>query len=329
MDNIKNLKINLESKILKSDKVIIVPHNGIDFDAIGSSIGISEISTKLGKESYIVLGEPEYKMDYGAKILFDEAKNNYFIINKDRYMQVRDKDDLYIFSDVNKSNLVSLDKSILNKENVIIIDHHKEDENTIKSNYKYINPSVSSTCEIVTKLLLLFKVKITPEVANYLLAGIHLDTSRLSKNTSPETFKIISKLMEYGATTEKINEWFIEDFNSDRRVHNLISMVKMFTYKYAMVVSPEDEEYTREELAKAADYLLKYGVDASFAVGNIGDDIISISARSGEKVNVGDIMKEMGGGGNRYSAATKIKNSSVEEVRKQLIKTIQPKYYNK
>ena len=135
--------------------------------------------------------------------------------------------------------------------------------------------------------------------------------------------------MEYGATTEKINEWFIEDFNSDRRVHNLISMVKMFTYKYAMVVSPEDEEYTREELAKAADYLLKYGVDASFAVGNIGDDIISISARSGEKVNVGDIMKEMGGGGNRYSAATKIKNSSVEEVRKQLIKTIQPKYYNK
>ena len=46
LEEIRNLKVNLESKILKAKNVVIVPHMGIDFDAFASAIGISLISSK-------------------------------------------------------------------------------------------------------------------------------------------------------------------------------------------------------------------------------------------------------------------------------------------
>ena len=46
MGSIKDLRVNLESKILSCKKVVIVPHNRIDFDAFASAISISLIADK-------------------------------------------------------------------------------------------------------------------------------------------------------------------------------------------------------------------------------------------------------------------------------------------
>lgn len=132
--------------------------------------------------------------------------------------------------------------------------------------------------------------------------------------------------MENGASNCVIDNWFAEDFESDKKVLDLVGKTRLYKYSFAVVLAEEDCEYTREELAKVADYLLKYGVDASFAVGKIDESVVSISARSKEKVNVGEVMKELDGGGNRYSAATKITDKSIEEVGKQLVKLIESPY---
>ena len=91
----------------------------------------------------------------------------------------------------------------------------------------------------------------------------------------------------------------------------------------------DEIEYTKEELAKVADYLLKYKVDAAFAIGNIGNETISISARSKEKVDVGAVMQELSGGGNQFSGATKLTDCSIEEAEKRLVKILQPPCYIK
>ncbi len=67
MDDIKNLKVNLESHILKSKRVVIVPHLGIDFDAIASALGLNLIATRLKKESVILVDDPGLSMDQGVK----------------------------------------------------------------------------------------------------------------------------------------------------------------------------------------------------------------------------------------------------------------------
>ena len=298
MDDIKNLKVNLESHILKSKRVVIVPHLGIDFDAIASALGLNLIATRLKKESVILVDDPGLSMDQGVKKIVD----------------------------VNKRNLIAL-REELEKEKVLIIDHHQEGEETLNANYKYIT-DISSASEIITKLLCLYRIKITPEMATYLLAGIYLDTNRLtSKSAKATTFNIVSKLLEKGGDMNKVNELFTEDFYSDRKVQELVSRTNMIDIVMAFATADENIVYTKEELAKVADYLLKYRVAASFAIGHIDEDTVSVSARGKGSVNVGEIMKELKGGGNQYSAATRISNTNVEEVKNQLIRTITPKYY--
>ncbi len=330
MEDLKNLKINLERKITESSSVVIVPHNGIDFDAIAASFAIALIAKKYRKQHYIVVNDPIYKIDHGVQLIMNDAKKDFVIVTKDKYLQYKNDKDLIVLVDVNKNHLISLKEEVSNnKDNVVIVDHHDGDSNTVKASLYHIDSLASSTSEILTNLLTLYKIKYSPEVANYLLSGIYLDTNKLTKNVSPAVMKVVAKLLENGADMNVVTDWFAEDFNSDRRVQELVSRAQIVTYSIATILAEEGNEYTKEELAKAADYLLKYKVDASYAIGEIGDNTISISARSKERVNVGKVMQELGGGGNPYSAATKIEDSTIEEVGKQLIKVIQPPHYLK
>lgn len=329
MEKIKNLKVNMEQKMLLAENIVIVPHNGIDFDAIGSAIGLSVIAKKLKKPSYIIVNDQPYKVDQGVQAIIEEAKKDFSIINKDKYLQIKGENDLFILTDVNKSNLISLSDCLPQPDKILIIDHHATDEKTVLASEQYIDLDTSSASEVITKLIGLLKIKLTPEIANYLLAGIYLDTNKLTKNVSPETMKTVAKLLENGANMNRITDLFAEDFISDRKVQELVSRAKIFTYSIATVYADENEEFTGIELAKAADYLLKYKVDAAFAIGKIADDTISISARSKEKVNVGEVMEALQGGGNQYSGATKITNCTIEEAGKKLTKIIQPPCYIK
>lgn len=328
-EGIKKLKIYLDSLENSESKgnLIIVPHNNVDFDAIASAIGFSLIAKKLNKEPFIIVNDCLYDIDQGVHLIINEAKKCLPIINRDKYLQFRSDSDLIVLVDVNKKYLISLNEDIEDNDKVIIIDHHDTDDCTVHSDYQYVDTSMSSTSEIVMKLLLAYKIKPSSVIANYLLAGIYLDTNRLSKNVTSETTKIITKLLECGASMNVVTDLFSEDFNSDRRVQELVSRAKFTNISLATIVADDKEEYTREELAKAADYLLKYKVDAAFAVGNIGDNTVSISARSREKVNVGDVMHELEGGGNQFSGATKLKDITSEEAGKKLIKVLTPPFY--
>lgn len=327
MIDVKNLKVNLEEKILEANNVVIVPHSGIDFDAIGSALGLSLIAQKLKKPSCIVVDDPVYKIDHGVQLIIDSVKKDFTIIDRDKYLKTSSNDDLFILTDVNKSYLVSLKDELKNPEKIIIIDHHDEDNNTINANDKYIDSSISSASEIVAKVLCLSKIKLSPEIADYLLAGIYLDTNKLSKNLSPETLKITAKLVEAGADISRVNDLFAEDFNSDRRVQDLVSKAQFLNFSIAIVTADGDTEYTKEELAKVADYLLKYKTDAAFAIGNIGEDVLSISARSKGVINAGKVMQELSGGGNKHSAATKLNECTSEEAYKKLVKVLLPPCY--
>ena len=328
MPDIKKFKEILEQKILEANNIVIVPHNSVDFDAIGAATGLALIAKKYKKPYYIVVNDPAYKIDHGAQLIIDDARKEMTIVSRERYLQNATSDDLFILVDVNKPYLVSLHDK-LKENNTIIIDHHTEDDDTVKANIKYIDTSASSASEIVTSLICQFKIKMTVGIANNLLAGIYLDTNKLSKNASSATMKTIARLLELGANMNKVTDLFAEDFISDRRVQELVSKAQISTFSVAIVTAEENIEYTREELAKVADYLLKYKVDAAFAIGNIGEGTVSISGRSKEKVNIGEVMQNLHGGGNQYSGATKLIDCSIEEAARKLTKIIKPPCYMK
>ena len=323
---INDLKIYISEKMKNAKKVIIIPHINPDFDAIGSAAGITLIAKKFKKESRIIVDDDINVIDDGVRLIIDELnKDNELVINKSKYKDIKNKDDLFILTDVNKKKLISMN-SIINKKNTVVIDHHESGDDTVLSNYEYIDTNVSSASEIVTRLLASYKIKIPKDIANYLLAGIHLDTNRLTKNTSSNTFKVISKLLDSKADMSKVTNFFVEDFYSDRKVQNLVNMLDISNYTVGTIIA-KDCLVEPIELAKAADYSLRYGLDAVFALGKIDEDTISISSRSQGKVNVGAVMREFDGGGHMYSGAAKIKNATIEEVGIKLKKLLKNPYY--
>ena len=57
--------------------------------------------------------------------------------------------------------------------------------------------------------------------------------------------------------------------------------------------------------------------------------MVQVSARSPENINVGEVMRELGVGGNQNSGAARVSDSSVEEVGKRLRKVVEPTGYNR
>ncbi|MEE3342922.1 MAG: DHH family phosphoesterase [Bacilli bacterium] len=329
--DIETLSRELVRKIMESDKVIIIPHNRIDFDAIGSAIGLSIVVKELGREPFIVVNDSLQLMSPALKSIIEESKKDFHIINKEKYKAIAGPNDLYILTDFNRKMLTCVPEYLDNPENIVIIDHHNIYDETIESNYQYINNERSSASEIVVCLLndcYNALGAVSPNVANYLYAGISLDTGlysgQLKNNISADTFDSLAVLQRIGANGNRVKTWFKENLNDYLKVQNLVGKAQLFNLPMAFMFD-SNTDYTRDLIAKAADMGLNIG-DASFACGMIEDDIVSISGRSTGTVNIGAIMKELGGGGKIDSGAAKFENTSVEEVHKRLAKVLRPFY---
>ena len=331
MSGIQNLKINLNNKILQSDKVIIVPHIEADFDAIASSTGVSLISDKINKENHILIGDNIEKLDAGVQMMIDEVKAEHSIINLEEYEKMKTKDTLNVLCDVSKPVLSHV--KTFDREKLAIIDHHDKDNGTFDAGLLYIDSSATSASEIMTNLLEANEIVIPKNVANMLVSGILLDTSDMHKNDPDATMDFIEEMKKkYGCTLKEARKYFIINYESDKKVHKLIGRARVYDDTFALTLGGEQEVYAKEELAKAADHILGYPVDSSFAIGNIGEGVISISARSKDILNAGRLMTELSagclysGGGSHCSGATKLTNTTVQEVGKKLKSLLKEKY---
>ena len=190
MENTGELKLTLDNLMVESDAVFIVPHNRPDYDALGACVGMSLIAGKHKRKSYIIINDDIKELPGEIKKLIEEIKVKHNIIriaDLDSYLT---DNSLLVCVDANKDYLISVNDYLENFKNILIIDHHKTDEYTIKTPNIFVDTCVSSTCEEIARLLFMYRIKITPDQANYLLAGIVLDTNRLTKNLTSKTFSV-------------------------------------------------------------------------------------------------------------------------------------------
>ncbi len=329
MQDSKNIKQCLDMLLNENDTVFIVPHNRPDFDAIGASIGMSLICKKNKKKNYIVIDDNYNELEPATRKAIEDIEDDFTIIKACDVKELITDKSLMIGVDVNKDYLVSVKPYLDEFHDIIILDHHKTDEHTIKTPYLFVDDKLSSTCEEVSRLAFLYGTKMSSNVANYLLAGIILDTNKLSKNTSSRTYEVASRLTSKGADATIANNLFLEDFEHDRAIQRLVDNTCFSNYVFAIACDKDNSGkiYLKEDIAKASDYLLKYQVNATFALAYIDEDTISISARSKGLIDVASIMRYFGGGGNSFSAAAQVKGYSIEDVKTALMNLLVPCNY--
>jgi c-di-AMP phosphodiesterase-like protein len=162
-----------------------------------------------------------------------------------------------------------------------------------------------------------------PAEANLMLAGILLDTKQFTKNTGSRTFSAALYLRNRGASPTEVQGLFKTNLDDFIREAKFRSNVVIYRGVTAIALSEgEGEASDRIAAAKAADKLLSVdGVQAAFALVRIGD-MVHISARSTDAVNVQLILEKLRGGGHFDSAAAQVSGSTLQDALVQLKEAI-------
>ncbi len=309
--------------ISAADNVIVMGHKFPDFDAFASCVAVARLAKFCGVQVFIVMDKnaPNVKSCF-ARLEGDPEYENLFIDATVAQDMIR-SNTLAIVVDVNNLSFCEAPDVVNTVKNIVVIDHHRKTaEYKNKPKIVYIEPSASSASELLSEFLeqILMPGTLPKVEAEFLLAGMLLDTKHFTHNTGVRTFSSALYLRGEGANPLESQEFFkmdVKDFVSEAKFENNIVVYKS-VIAIALNESEDNTVLERVNAARAADRLLGVeGVQASFALCRI-DDTVHISARSQGKINVQLILEKLGGGGHFDSAGAQKKSYTLEKALEEL-----------
>ncbi len=319
----------LKSIILQSSNVILMGHNIPDIDCLGSAIGLCKAIDSLNKECYIYLNEENWSLKNSLQFILKEENYKNTFINEENCLKYINKGSLLILLDVNSESYSENPELLTYFEKKVIIDHHRKSKDSIKNvMLSYIEPFASSTSEMITEMIQYIDEKaalaITPEEANFLLAGIVVDTKNFNFKTGARTFSAAAFLKKHGADSTIVKKMLSSSLDFYKKKAKLINLAEIQN-NIAFVVCPDEVKDSVLGAQIADDLLNISGVEASFVLMKVGENIL-ISGRSYGKISVQLILENLGGGGHFTMAGAKLQGYSPIEAKEELLKQID-KYF--
>src|SRR6516165_10145468 len=181
-----------------AEKLIVVTHENVDGDALGSLIATQEILAALGRDSLMFIDETEFPLP---------QEYRFFALSG--LVQTPPED-------LEERTIVFLDCGNLERNpaeafrqaggsalHIVNIDHHHD--NTRFGTVNYVLPEASCTAEIVWDLMHALGVKPTLNIAEALYVGLITDTGRfMYENTGPRAHEMAADLIEAGVDVHEI-----------------------------------------------------------------------------------------------------------------------------
>ena len=300
----------------QSSRVLIMGHTNPDIDSFGSALGIFRLAANINKEAHIVINK---HYDNLAEI-YNQAKETgiYSLINSEKALALSDKETLIIVVDTHRPNMTDCPKLLTATDKIVVIDHHRKAEDFIENaTLAYMEPSASSTSELVTEILQYSREMkgFSKFEAEALLAGITVDTNRFAGRTGARTFEAASWLRRAGADTNGVKRFFQSDLGAFKIKANCVANAEFIEGGIAFSICEGSHPEMQLINAQAADILLEIkGIKASFVAGIDEDGKTTISARSLGEINVQLIMEEFDGGGHFMTAGAQVDMSPKEVI---------------
>ena len=316
----------LTALMSRADNVIIMGHKYGDFDSFGASIGVARLSMLCGIKVNIAIDLTDKNLRPCIEMMQKTESYSQVFVDNASGLDLIGPDTLVVLVDHNSIPRSQFSDIASKSANIAVIDHHRKNEQpTSAVKLSYIEPSASSTCEMIAEMLesVVSSQNLQKQEADILLAGILLDTKQFTRNTGTRTFGAAQYLRGAGANPTDVYNLFKaapEDLSKEARFHTSIFMYRNHI-ALACCEGDTDESY-RVIASKAADKMLTLrGVDAAFTLVKIGEQI-HISGRSAGKVNVQLILEKLRGGGHFDVAGAQVVSDSIDEVLDTLKKSI-------
>ena len=308
----------LHEIMLDSDRVLVMGHDREDYDSIGASVGVAAMARALNKPVHIALSANPTAVRKLVEVMVDHEDFQGMIINEEEATQFVTDNTVVIVTDVHRSEMVAAPAALKKSARRVVIDHHRRGSDFIESPMlTYLEPSTSSTSELVSELIQYFPdhVEIKPIEASALYAGIVVDTKNFVVQTGARTFEAASFLRRSGADVSVVRHLFMDNFEGMRMRSAMLAAAEEISHM-AFTEAPETAKNATVIAAQTGDKLITLeGIEASFVFYVLPDGGIGVSARSQGKVNVQVIMETVGGGGHRTVAGAQIYNKSMTEAR--------------
>lgn len=311
------LSINLEQArlaweaIMAAQTIGIISHRHPDPDSIGSNLALRAALSTLGKtvNSVCVDSPPET-----AKFLSECANYSTCFLPTDN--------DLNISVDCGGREQVAFHNQYpdLFKKNFINIDHHASNDSFGTINI--VQTNLSSTCEIIYQLFQFWKIKLTSDIATYLLFGLYYDTgSFMHSNTTPAVLEMASKLYQAGARHDLITKHLFQNF-SEKKFHlwgDILQKIKLTSDQHTVAAVPYDDlekfQAGSEELSGLINYL-SMAPESQYAlmISEEKSGQIRGSLRTTRNdVNLSELAQTLGGGGHKKASGFSLEGNISEQ----------------
>ncbi|BAA29623.1 DHH family phosphoesterase [Pyrococcus horikoshii] len=316
----RKLKKLLES-LNRDEGIILLCHHNADPDSLGSAIAFSNFLLSKGF-SRIRIGVAQSIASYSRRLVALSRVP----IEKDPVIK---ENVIFIFD---TSSIEQLEPIEVPPAKIVVIDHHVEKENPIPADVAIIDPTRTSTAEIVWELFKKFNYS-DENSAKALLAGIISDTSNF-RYANAKTFKAVYEILElYDFSIPEVSQLVapVSDENVDqsRRIAILKACQRMEIHKVKKFVIVTSKVSAYEALA--CKVFLQLGADVAI-VGSEKDGV-RISARAKDYLvkqglHLGKIMEKVGpiikgSGGGHAGAAGANGKENLDEAIKFLVKEVQ------
>jgi phosphoesterase RecJ-like protein len=311
----------LKAKLASPKKIVVVPHQRPDADALGSCLAWYGYLLKKGHQVTVVSPTeyPEFIkwMPYNETVLeYDEEQH-------ERFAKIFEEADMFFCLDFSQTHRMAPLDRFLNPEKQIIgvIDHHIGIQDF--AHFEYWDTKAGATAELIFMLIseLGDKHLIDVPAGECIYAGIMTDTGSFKySSTTARIHRIVADLYDIGVNAAKIQQLVY-----DTRTHNQLKFLG-FCLNEKLVVLPESATayfvLTRQELLNNkvqtgdTEGIVNYALSIK-GINLAGifiqyEDEIRISFRSFGKFNVAEVAGEKFFGGGHKNAAGGRRTDSLE-----------------
>jgi len=310
------------NQLKKSERILIASHANPDGDAIGSLISLG-IGLEEFKKRVWLYNESPIPAIYQFLPSLHLVHQTIGDIAEFDTAIILDCSDLHRIGEA--AEAVSKIPMMIN------IDHHTT--NTRFGKFQYIDPSASSTAEIVYRLIKEMNIPITTGMAYSIYTGIMADTGSFRfSNTTPESFEISHQMVLYGADPHKVAHHVYETISLSRiKLLNMLYDSIELSHNGRMSIMTLTQNMLKTTGLKLEDVngLINYAKqieNVKLAVllferhrshdRRIGSEF-HVSLRSDGAVNVAAIASAFGGGGHQNAAGFDIQ-STLPELKKTI-----------
>lgn len=308
--------------IREADEIVLACHVNPDGDALGSLLATSLGLKQLGKRTHPTWGTPGLVIPHSYAFLPDVSS-------------VTDPQDLpeaatFIALDCGAADrLGELEKYAADAPRLINIDHHPGNENFGTQNL--VVTTVSSTAELVARLLQDLGVEIDRDIATCLYTGVVTDTGRFQySSSSPDTLRLAADLLELGVDAQLVAQEVFESspFNFLKLTGRVLDRAVLiedesFVYSWFTRNDLAETGVSLDETEKLIDLVRQTRAAKVAAIFKENDEgKYRVSLRSKGPASVGAVARALGGGGHELAAGmtTDSVEKGVEDIRRLLAK---------